>query len=419
MALFTDPPELTCGFEQTPKNSQFGDGMQGSKQIFNSSGTVFTANIALNDSTGAAAVFPFVLKRSAGVWSIPDLATWQAEYDLTLYDSAWNDPSQCQSGGKIHMMSGLGGSPFDLLYWPFDMTSGGGAYVGNITAPYSTGPSTSSESVGTTRVAPLSDGRLMVAWGGPANNVAGKFTLATPPTFPAGTVYAAAGVGTRYRILGLAVDASDTSHILYRKELAGVSSMWHVTVDSGGSVGTTTLIEASGADYSCGPGCMFRGNVTFTISKAFDANIYLLESDPVTISWTKKPVAARTNDTGGGVFPVPVIFSSSALWIHWWEQDNTLYPASTAFSFYSVYDGSSFTAKAIGWDAGANQYPGAGVVPDGDIDMSALTAEYDGTNMQLLGWSEFTSSFDESELYLQVALAGQSGYRNRAKLSLG
>ena len=51
--------------------------------------------------------------------------------------------------------------------------------------------------------------------------------------------------------------------------------------------------------------------------------------------------------------------------------------------------------------------------------MSIFSAEYDSSRsmMQGLGWSEFLG-FQETELYLEAPI-GRSGYRNRAKLSLG
>lgn len=406
MALFTDPPELTCGFPEIPKNSTPFAGVQGSKQIFNYGGKVFTGNISRKDTTGSSTNYPIVFKRTAGVWSKPDSVNWQLVVDVLA--AVWFPfIAQCRSGNKIHIVSGAP-NPYYLFYWAFDLATE--QYDAATASPYFVSPGVSSEQVGTIRIAPLSDGRMIVAWGSAVSNVAAKVAFITAGgAFTAGITYEPAAVGLTSNVVGLAVDASDTAHILYQKHVGAATPLWHVTVTSAGVVGTPTLVEASVSsfDYSCGPGCMFGGKVTFAASRAFDANIYVFETDPTVIAWSKKTVAARTNDTGGGVYPVPAIASSGALWIHWWEQDSTTYPASGARSFYSIYDGSAFTAKAIGWDAGVNQYPGAGVVPDGDIDMSALTSEYDGTAgmMQLLGWSEFTSGFDESELYLETPLA--------------
>ncbi len=434
MALFTDPPELVCGTPEIPFNNYAVlGGVQSSKQIFNYNGNVYTGNLSQRDIHSSTNVSPLIAKRGTP-WTLPDLTTWQ----LMIDDWGWfyNSSCQCRFGS---LLFGIGATPDPgyLIYEPFDMATETYTYLnglgsGTMNPYWLAGNKSSFPAIGP-RCAALSDGRVIVVWTDLTSNTAGPapthgynshFTFITADVWATASAFVTVSSASSngIKILSLCVDASDVTHVFWLEDV--VRKVWHTPISSAGSVGTSDLVEdfsATPFEYTFGPGTMFNGKVTFTGLQATDANVYLFESDPVTIAWTKKTVAARTNDTGGGVYPVPVNVSASALWVHWWEQDGTIYPLSGAKSWYSVYDGSSFTAKDVGWDAGNNQYSGTGgITPPGDIDMSVLTAEFDGSNMQIMGWSEFTSGFDETELYLQIPIiSGQSGYRNRAKLSLG
>lgn len=416
MALFSDPPELPVGVpEMAGADDEGFTGLSSSRQIFEYGSAIYAGSIARRDSgDSSTSGVPIVAKRTSG-WSLPDeLSGFQNLCDEGK--AVYLNKCQCMAGGKLHLI-GSGPNPFHLFYIPYDLATD--TYPATCQIPHLVGFSGDSEPAGLPLCAARSSGNVVVAWGGGSTATTGaRYAVISGGVWGAAQTLVATSAGHFRAMRSMVVDASDTAHIFYDDFVGSAVSLYHVSVTSGGSVSTPDLVEGSlSFNYSFGPGELYNGKIVFTGCKAFDANIYLWESDPVTISWTKKTVAARTNDTAGNTHPCPVTAGAS-LYIMWPENNAAPYPAETATVQYATYDGSGFTAKDAAWHAGDNPYPPGAQSPSGDAAVAFSSMQFSGGKLRMLSYGPFDSSFHhgyfESELYLEVALGPSSrGPRNK------
>jgi hypothetical protein len=403
MALFNDPPELTVAEPENPKASYPIIGVQGSRQIYQYGGNTYMAMQQQRDPDLVPNASPFVaIRGEGGPWTALDAISEENRGDIWAFFFTFL--SSCQIGSVLHFALSTS-SPFDLYYLTFDLAGG---EWGTLVRPYADLENTV---IGTPFIGPLSDGRVIIAWanaGGNADTDESKFAFASAGSVgAANTLVAFSENGTAITINGLVIDANDTAHVLYTRVVGPVADLYHVTVSSD-TAGTPYLVEATypppAYEYVFGPGVLFNGKVTFTGSRqgVSDQNVYLFEYDGV--SWTKKTVATRTNDVSSGHFPyVCPVAISGQLYIFWAENDTSFYPASTGRVYYSIYTGSSFSAKAIAWDAGNNPYPGASGPPAGDHNVLFPSLIFD-EKLRMLAWSDYTADFLQAELYLEVSI---------------
>jgi len=420
-ALITTAPEFTGAnlYNHTPIH-----GLQFSRQIYPRGSDVYTVNSAIRDPVdNSSATLPIVMKRRSP-WTFPDSAAWNAFHSNPNFALNGNI-SSCRYGDKIYML-GATNSPGYLIYFYFDASTdqyvfpGGGLGHGSGTVnPYWIAGNNSSNPAILPQIGALSTGKLIAIWQHLTNLQILRFAFINSDVFDAGTTLVTLSAGFDAELVNICVDASDTTHVFYNESShSGVTTrkLWHVTIDSSGSVGTPDLLESyggvSGFRYSAGPAVEFGGEICLFASKAGTADIFLFHGTAGI--WTKTTIATRP-DTGGGLYGVPTIVSPTELYLTWWEENDPNYPSSLFTGQYSIWNGSTATAKALLWDAGANQVTPGMISPDGDITMHTLTSEFSGGKLRVLGWTEYDASFHESEVYLEVALGAATPFVCRVR----
>ncbi len=414
-ALFTDPPELTVSTPELPKPNSPGNsvGVLPSQRIFRYGGDTYMVSIANRDPDTTDVSNPMVARRVAGGPWIP-LDQPNNPPHTDIWEQFFIYQSQCQIGSILHFATTVP-DPWILAYFTFDLAGGG---YSALQQPY-WHPSTriNDERSSQPLIRSLSDGRCIIVWGSPDITMTGaRFAFVLGGGVGSANTLVGELTGQFITIVGLVVDDNDVAHVLYNRFFSG-NNLIHVAISNSGSVGSPQILESPVAwTYTFGPGCLFNGKVTFCGSHAFDPNIYLWELDPATNAWAKKTVAARVGDTSGSIYPCQTVVSPTRLYIAWPENDARpgIYPAETATMQYSIYDGTSFTPKEVAWHVGDNPYPPASIggppahapVPSGDHHISYPSIAYSDGFLRMLGYSDYTGEFDQTELYLEVPIVG-------------
>lgn len=247
------------------------------------------------------------------------------------------------------------------------------------------------------------------------------YSIISSGVFQAPVTLVAGTGGLFYVPVGTILDTSGTLHILYSRSDAP-QKLFHVALDSGGGISSSTTVDAAAATggnpYPLGQGLYWAAQDRLLWATHADAStVVLYDGTPSTAPvWTKRTVTTLSPSSSGISFMAHVVMSGTDVYVFWYYVHSSGTPTSQVQ--YSIFNGSTFTSPQVAYDEYANPPAGdPGSAGGSNLDSFSIVPVAGG-GFDMMALAFVTAGFDQSLIYATNA-AGQSGYRNRAKLSLG